>query len=360
MLKTEIEKLEVVYIPVDEITPYENNARKHKTEDINAIKESINTFGMIDPIAVWGDSNIIIEGHGRLIALKRLGYDEIPCIRLDSLTDEQRRGYMLAHNRTAELSVWDEQKLKTELLEIEKINLDIENINLDMEKMGFRNRKEVWEDTKSDLSLADRFLVPPMTVIDKLGSFWNKRIKYWEEQGITSDDVDPVLFELLTKWFLPAEGTVNCDTNEVHEFVANHLGFSTAPFGAMNSDLVIMNPVYQCDGYKGFMDEYYSILAEEFDNLLDNRFAIVIVRNVLEDGMYLDLVGDFKDACIGMGYKLYNELILVDPISNPGDVNELFRNRNVYPVHSNILVFYKGSVRAIKDNFSPIGVDESQ
>ena len=78
-----MDELRIEYIDIDKITPYENNARKHQKTDVDAIKKSIESFGMNDPIGVWSDKNIIVEGHGRLIALKELGYKKVPCIRLD-------------------------------------------------------------------------------------------------------------------------------------------------------------------------------------------------------------------------------------------------------------------------------------
>lgn len=116
-------ELEITYIPVDKITPYERNARKHTPFDVDKIKASIQKFGFDDPIGVWGPKNIIVEGHGRLAAAKELGYDKVPCIRLDHLTDEQRRAYALAHNKTAELSTWDFGKLELELMDLSELNM---------------------------------------------------------------------------------------------------------------------------------------------------------------------------------------------------------------------------------------------
>lgn len=128
-------ELKIEYIKIDKITPYENNARKHQKDDINAIKKSIETFGMNDPIGIWSEKNIIVEGHGRLFALKELGYEKVPCIRLDQLTDEERKAYALAHNKTAELSEWDLDKLAEEL----------KFIDMDMEQFGFEDLEESME-----------------------------------------------------------------------------------------------------------------------------------------------------------------------------------------------------------------------
>lgn len=110
-------------LTVDEITPYVNNAKKHPKAQIAEIKESIRQFGMDDPIGVWGEKNIIVEGHGRFEACKQLGITTIPCIRLDHLTDEQRRAYGLAHNQLTLDSGWEETLLASELAGITDIDM---------------------------------------------------------------------------------------------------------------------------------------------------------------------------------------------------------------------------------------------
>lgn len=107
--------LTIEYVKLDALKPYKKNARKHDVEDLDAIMQSIRDFGFNDPIGVWGKANNIVEGHGRLLAAQKLGLEEVPIIHLDHLNDEQRRAYALAHNRTAELSEWDEALKKSEL-----------------------------------------------------------------------------------------------------------------------------------------------------------------------------------------------------------------------------------------------------
>lgn len=113
----------VEQVQVEQLKPYLNNARRHTETDVQAIAASIQKFGFSDPIGIWRD-NIIVEGHGRLEAAKLLGMESVPCIRLDHLNDEQRRAYALAHNKTAELSKWDEELLAVELESLKELNMD--------------------------------------------------------------------------------------------------------------------------------------------------------------------------------------------------------------------------------------------
>lgn len=120
-------KLEIAYVPVGQLTPYKNNAKLHPQEQIDQIKASINEFGMVDPIAVWGENNIIVEGHGRLLACQQLGIETVPIIRLDNLTEDQRKAYTVAHNQLTMNSGFDNNMLAVEL----------ESIDLDMSAFGF-------------------------------------------------------------------------------------------------------------------------------------------------------------------------------------------------------------------------------
>lgn len=122
-------RLEIVYLPPGDLTPYENNTRKHSPDDIEAIKKSILEDGFLDPVGVWGENNIIVEGHGRQIAALELGLESIPCVRLDHLTDKQRREYAIRHNRTAELSAWDFSKLEEECAALSIEGQDFPELN---------------------------------------------------------------------------------------------------------------------------------------------------------------------------------------------------------------------------------------
>ena len=126
--------MKIIKLNIADIKPYEKNAKIHTEEQIEQIKKSIEEFGMNDPIAVWGDENLIVEGHGRLEALKQLGYDEVECIRLDHLTDEERKAYTLAHNKINMNTGFDFDMLEEELKNIE---------NISMEDFGFTQMADI-------------------------------------------------------------------------------------------------------------------------------------------------------------------------------------------------------------------------
>lgn len=119
--------MEIEIIDINKIKPYEKNAKLHPPEQIEQIKKSIVEFGNNDPIAI-DENNIIIEGHGRYLALKELGYKEAQCIRLNHLNDEQKRAYMLAHNKLTMNTDFDFEMLEEEINSI---------INFDMSDFGF-------------------------------------------------------------------------------------------------------------------------------------------------------------------------------------------------------------------------------
>ena len=129
MAKGDKMQLQVEYVDISTIQPYKGNAKEHPKEQIEQIKKSMQEFGNIDPIGIW--HNEIVEGHGRYLALKELGETQIPVIRLDDLTDEQRRAYTLVHNQLTMNSGFDLDTLKVELDNIGEIDMSEFGFNLD-------------------------------------------------------------------------------------------------------------------------------------------------------------------------------------------------------------------------------------
>lgn len=109
-----LQKPEVEMLPVEALIPYARNARTHSDEQVAQVAASIREFGFTNPVLVSAE-NDIIAGHGRVMAARKLGLEKVPCIRLAHLTETQRRAYVLADNKLALNSGWDEELLKVEL-----------------------------------------------------------------------------------------------------------------------------------------------------------------------------------------------------------------------------------------------------
>lgn len=140
-------KLKIEYIPIEDLKTYANNAKIHTAEQIEQIKKSIQEFGMNDPIAIWKD-NEIIEGHGRLIALKELGFTEAPIIRLDNLSDEERRAYALVHNKLTMNTGFDFSILDIELEDLKQFDFDMTDFGFEDQSFGIDNIDDLFEDTE--------------------------------------------------------------------------------------------------------------------------------------------------------------------------------------------------------------------
>ena len=92
-----MEDLKIIRIPIDQLTPYANNTRKHTQKDIDQIKASIKADGFNDPVGVWGKKNVIVEGHGRVEACRQRGITDVPCILLaEEIADLEAQGMDLS------------------------------------------------------------------------------------------------------------------------------------------------------------------------------------------------------------------------------------------------------------------------
>lgn len=135
-------QLKIEYLNKEELKPYANNAKIHTAEQVEQIKNSIKEFGFNDPIAIWRD-NEIIEGHGRLLAVMEMPeIEKVPVIRLDNLTDEQRRAYTLVHNKLTMNTDFDFDVLSEELEAI---------TDIDLKEFGFDSEVSIDWDSVGDL-----------------------------------------------------------------------------------------------------------------------------------------------------------------------------------------------------------------
>lgn len=126
--------MNIELVNIDDLKPYANNPRDISYA-VRFVKNSIEKFGFRAPLQIDAD-NVIINGHARYEAAKELGFKEIPCVRCSDLTPEQANAFRLIDNKTAELALWDDDKLNAEL---EYLKL----FEIDMEALGFGNLTSV-------------------------------------------------------------------------------------------------------------------------------------------------------------------------------------------------------------------------
>lgn len=138
--------MEIVYKDINELKPYKNNAKKHPQNQIDKIKKSIEEFGFNDPIGV-DENNMIIEGHGRYEALKQLGVKQVPCIELNKMTEEQKKAYILVHNKLNMDTGFDTELLNNELLDINTIDMTKFDLNIKLDDLFKENERHRTNDT---------------------------------------------------------------------------------------------------------------------------------------------------------------------------------------------------------------------
>lgn len=135
-----MKEMKIEYKKIDDIIPYENNPRKND-EAVDYVANSIKEFGFKVPIIV-DKENVIVTGHTRYKASKKLGLEEVPVIYADDLTEEQIKAFRIADNKVAEFSTWD----------LDKLELELEDINFDMSEFGIEDLEVDVEENSDEVS----------------------------------------------------------------------------------------------------------------------------------------------------------------------------------------------------------------
>lgn len=123
-------KPKIEHIETGKLIPYARNSRTHSEAQVAQIAGSIREFGFTNPVLIDAE-NGIIAGHGRIMAAQKLGLKDVPCIRLDHLTETQRKAYVIADNKLALNSGWDEQMLGLELADLREMDFDLDVLGFD-------------------------------------------------------------------------------------------------------------------------------------------------------------------------------------------------------------------------------------
>jgi hypothetical protein len=190
--------------PVDRLIPYVRNARTHSEDQVAQIAASIAEFGFVNPVLIGAD-DVIVAGHGRVLAAKRLGLSEVPVIVLDHLSEAQRRALVIADNRIAENAGWDEAMLRAEFAALREDAFDLGVLGFSddellriIESAEFSSPADDGADDSGtppagspapqpSTTLADRFGIPPFSVLDARKGWWQYRKRAWIDLGIRSE-----------------------------------------------------------------------------------------------------------------------------------------------------------------------------
>lgn len=154
-------------LAVDSLIPYARNSRTHSDAQVTKIAASIKEFGFLNPVIVDGE-NGIVAGHGRVMAAKKLGMDEVPVVEANHLTEAQRRAYVIADNRLALDAGWDDEMLRVEFAELEGLGFDLDLTGFTPEEIAALEPEQLAE------GLTDEDAVPevPVDPVTKPGDVW--------------------------------------------------------------------------------------------------------------------------------------------------------------------------------------------
>ena len=259
--------MDIINIALKDLKPYENNPRKND-DAVKYVAESIKEFGFKVPIVIDKD-NVIVAGHTRYKAAKKLGMTEIPCIIADDLTDEQIKAFRLADNKVAEKAEWDFDLLNTELDDI---------IDLDMELFGFEDALQ----DDAEEAVEDEFEVElPAEPKSKLGD----------------------IYQLGDNRLMCGDSTVLEDVEKL--------------MGGVQADMLLTDPPYNVN-YEGKTKDKLKIKNDKMDNDNFRQFLIDAFSNadmVMKPGAvfyiwHADSEGyNFRGACFDVGWTVRQCLI---------------------------------------------------
>jgi hypothetical protein len=157
-------KKQIIYKKVVELVPYENNPRNND-EAVDYVANSIKQFHFQVPIIIDKD-NVVVAGHTRLKACKKLGIEEVPCIVADDLTEDQIKAFRIADNKVGEVSMWD----------IEKLGFELADIDIDMNEFGDFGL----EDDSDNVDLENKEQKPELEFTEVLGEEHNYVVLYFD------------------------------------------------------------------------------------------------------------------------------------------------------------------------------------
>ena len=326
--------MQIIQKAIPELIPYERNTKKHDQKQIDNVAESIRQYGFVQPIVI-DKNNVVVIGHCRLLAAKKLKMADVPCVCVEDLTEEQVKALRIVDNKSNE-SPWDFDFLADELADLDLSDFDFDfGIDTDAEE-----EPEIVEDEVEHKSLVDRFIVPPFSILDTRQGYWQDRKRIWKDLGIASeigrkenliDDsstegynsgldtfapstsiFDPVICELAYKWFCIEKGKIyDCFAGgSVRGIVASKLGYNyhgidlrqeQIDANIQNANDIGVNPNWYCDD---------SLNADKYidDNSCDMIFSCPPYADL---EVYSDDPRDISNMDYDEFCKVYAEIIAI-------------------------------------------------
>lgn len=445
-------------LPIDEIKPNPRNPNQHPKQQLEMLTKIIEQQGWRAPITISRRSGFIVRGHARLVAAKTLS-GLAPVEWQDYGSEAEELADLIADNRIAELAVLDEAQIAELLREIDISDVDIDLTGFANSALEEILKSDVREDMSKEIAkttLRERYLIPPFSILDARQPPWVERKRSWIKLGIkselgrgdeegngltfklsaqppsvydkkteyekriggaiawedfaalfpreikqqTTSIFDPVLCEVMYRWFCPVGGAIIdpfaggsvrgvvaalCDYHytgvdiserqinankanwgeidttkappcwivgdsiEIDTLVDNEFDFLFACPPYADLEVYSDNPRdISTMSYNDFLTAYRKIIVKAASKLRDDTFAAIIVGEVrAPDGAYRNFVGDTIQACIDAGLKYYNEAILITPygslLMRAG--NSFEASRKLGKTHQNILIFCKGDAK---------------
>jgi ParB-like chromosome segregation protein Spo0J len=181
-------KPKIEQVSVTALIPYARNSRTHSEVQVSQIAGSIREFGFTNPVLIDAE-NGIIAGHGRIMAAQKLGLAEVPCIRLDHLTETQRRAYIIADNKLALNAGWDEEMLGLELTELQLLGIDPESLGFsDLEIDDMLNSEEIVDEVEKEIEHEQSLQVEPameyLIILAKDLDEWDQMIDFFKLEKV--------------------------------------------------------------------------------------------------------------------------------------------------------------------------------
>jgi len=317
------QRLETVDIPIAELAPFPDHARRHPATQIRTLARSIETFGFNTPIVV-DEQNRILAGHARVEAVKRLSWDRVPAVRVSDLTEAEKRAFVLADNRLTESAAWDETLLAENLRMLDALDLDFP-----LEVTGFETTEidrllgfEIVGESAAEDVLPEISPDPP---VSRLGDLWH----LGSHRICCGDALDAEAQRRL----MGQNRARMVLTDPPYNLAARDIGRTAI---AKHGDFVAAHGELDDAGFVRFLETAF---ARARASCLDGALAYVFMDwrhcwHALEAGR--QVFDELKNICVwnksnaGMGslYRSRHELVLVFKSGRAPHVNNVELGRN--------------------------------